>query len=93
MSDFDRIPSYPDCPTFISHSDKFEYTDTYSDKKQYGRFRALFVSNQTGIHKFFAVVNNKAQVYIEMNPNGPKKILDVHSYTSDNWNSRYTKLL
>ena len=76
----------------MSQSDKFEYTEIYSPRRQYGRFRAFFVSNQTGIHKFFAVLNNEAQVYIEMNPNGSKKILDVGSSTSDNWISRYTKL-
>ena len=87
MSEFNRISNYPDCPTFISHSDKFEYNDIYS-KNQYGRFRASFVSTQTGIHKFFAILNNKAQVYIELNPTGLQKILDISYATYDDWNER-----
>ena len=92
MAQFGSIPNYPDCPTFISHSNTFEYTDVYSGQNQYGRFRASFVSNQTGIHKFFAVADNEAQIYIELNPTGSKKILDVGAYTYRDWNSRYAKL-
>ena len=87
MSSFNSIPSYPDCPKFISHSNIFSYSDIYSGK-QYGRFRASFVSTQTGIHKFFAILNNKAQIYIELNPTGMKKILDISSATHDDWNQR-----
>ena len=88
MSAFNSIPSYPDCPNFISHSDKFEYTDSYTEN-QYGRFRASFVSTQTGIHKFFAIFNNAAQVYIEINPTGARKILDNDFSTMDAWSSRF----
>ena len=87
MDDFNSIPDYPDCPTYVSNSDNFEYTTLHS-KQQYGRFRAAFVSTQTGKHKFFAVINNKARIYIEMNPNGRKKILDHPSSTGDYWGSR-----
>ena len=88
MSSFNSIPNYPDCPKFISHSDTFSYSDIYSGYNQCGRFRASFVSTQTGTHKFFAVLDNKAQIYIELNPTGWKKILDVSSATNDNWSSR-----
>ena len=93
MAQFNSIPNYPDCPTFISHSDKFEYTDVYSGNKQYGRFRASFVSTQTGMHKFFAILNNEAQVYIELNPTGSKKILDISNFTTDDWSNRHALLL
>ena len=88
MSNFNSIPNYPDCPTFVTHSDTFAYSKTYSGDKQYGRFRASFVSNQTGIHKFFALLNNEAQIYIDLNPAKQKKILDVKSTATDNWNYR-----
>ena len=87
MSSFNSIPNYPDCPKFISHSNTFSYSDIYSEK-QYGRFRASFVSTQTGVHKFFAILNNKVQIYIELNPTGMKKILDISSATNDDWNHR-----
>ena len=89
MSSFNRIPNYPDCPTFISHSDKFAYSEFYTGYKQYGRFRASFVSTQTGIHKFFAILNKKARIYIDVNPNGKMKILDTYSNSTDSWSSRY----
>ena len=88
MSNFNSIPNYPDCPKFISHSDKFSYSDAYSGSKQYGRFRASFVSTQTGIHEFFAILNDKAQIYIDLNPTGRKQILDTSSTQSENWSSR-----
>ena len=88
MSAFNSIPNYPDCPSFISHSSTFAYSELYPGKHQYGRFRASFVSTQTGIHKFFAILNNKAQIYIELNPTGMKKILDISSFTTDNWSSK-----
>ena len=88
MDYFNSIPDYPDCPTYITNSDNFEYTTVYRYNKQYGRFRAAFVSTQTGKHKFFAVINNKARIYIEMNPNGRKKILDHNSHTNEYWSSR-----
>ena len=93
MSDFNSIPNYPDCPEFISNSDKFDYSKMYPGKHQYGRFLATFVSTQTGIHKFFAILNNKAQIYIELNPTGMKKVLDVHDYTSAHWTYRRVILL
>ena len=88
MSNFNSIPSYPDCPTFISHSEAFSYSEIYPGKNQYGRFRASFVSTQTGVHKFFAIANNKAQIYIELNPTGMKKILDVNSFAADDWSAK-----
>ena len=88
IDDFDKITDYPNCPNFISQADNFEYTELHSGKKQYGRFRSSFVSNQTGIHKFFAIMNNAAQVYIEINPNGATKILDSLSATNNQWNAR-----
>ena len=88
MSSFDDIPNYPDCPKFISHSDTFSYSEIYSQINQYGRFRASFVSTQTGVHKFFAIFNDAAQVYIELNPTGMKKILDINSATNDNWDDK-----
>ena len=88
MSNFNSISNYPDCPTFVSHSESFSYTDIYSGDKQYGRFHASFVSNQTGIHKFFSILNNMAEIYIELNPTGEKKILDASSTQSDNWSLR-----
>ena len=88
MDYFNSIPDYPDCPTYVTNSDNFEYTTIYNGKNQYGRFRAAFVSNQTGKHKFFVVTNNKARIYIDMNPNGRKKILDRQSITTNNWDSR-----
>ena len=93
MSEFNKISNFPDCPDFISHWDKFEYTDCYKDQKQYGRFRASFVSSQTGTHKFFAVLNDAVQIYIEMNPTGERKILDAGSATIDDWGSRYAKFV
>ena len=86
MDNFNSIPDYPDCPAIVSNSDNFEYA--LISKMQYGRFRATFVSNQTGNHTFFAVLNNKARIYIEMNPTGLKKILDRTSSTSDDWSQR-----
>ena len=88
MDSFNSIPDYPDCPTYVSNSDNFEYTTIYNGNHQYGRFRAAFVSTQTGKHKFFAVLKNNARIYIEMNPTGAKKILDHGSGTVDSWNQR-----
>ena len=88
MKNFNSIPNYPDCPKFISHSDTFSYSNVYPGYRQYGRFRALFVSTQTGTHKFFATLNRKAEIYIELNPTGGKKILDTSSTGSGNWSSR-----
>ena len=93
MSSFSRIPNYPDCPNFISHSGKFEYSEFYSGYKQYGRFRASFVSRQTGIHQFFAILNKKVQIYIDMNPNGKKKILDTYSNSTDSWSNKYAYII
>ena len=87
MDNFNSIPDYPDCPAIVSNSDNFEYANVHSEM-QYGRFRATFVSKQTGNHTFLAVLNNKARIYIEMNPTGLKKILDHSSITSDDWSQR-----
>ena len=87
MDNFNSIPDYPDCPANVSNSDNFEYANVDS-QKQYGRFRAAFVSNQTGNHTFFAVFNSGARIYIKMNPTGAKKILDRSSSTSDEWSQR-----
>ena len=88
MSDFNRIPNYPDCPEIVLISDNFAYSKLYHNKYQYGRFRVSFVSTQTGVHTFFAILNNEAQIYIELNPTGMKKVLDVDHRTHDNWNYR-----
>ena len=88
ISNFVSIPNYPDVPAFASHSDTFSYSGVYSGFNQYGRFRASFVSTQTGIHKFFTILNSKAQIYIELNPTGIKKILDISSATKDDWRYR-----
>ena len=88
MSNFSSIPNYPNCPTFISNSDTFAYAKGYPGKHQYGRFRASFVSTQTGAHKFFAICNERAQIHIELNPKGTQKIFDMATGTSQNWNER-----
>ena len=93
LSNINSIANYPDCPDVVSHSDKFEFTDTQSFGMQYGRFRASFISDQTGIHKFFATSNNAAQIYIEMNPTGAKKILDIEDAFHQDWSNRYAMSL
>ena len=88
ISNFNSIPNYPDCPKHASNSDKFSHSNVHNGYKQYGRFRASFVSTQTGVHKFFAILNDKAQIYIELNPTGMRKIFDVGSATDDDWSHR-----
>ena len=88
MTKFSDIPLYPDCPNFISQSENFEYAVSYSGKRQYGRFRASFVPQKTGKHKFFAILYLMAKIYIDVNPNGPQKIGDFSSGTADNWNQK-----
>ena len=86
--DFTRLNNYPDCPTFVSNGETFEHTIAYSQKMQHGRFRAVFIPKMTGKHRFFIIANNEAQLSIELNPEGPKKILNVNSRTTDDWNQR-----
>ena len=83
----DKIANY-DCPDYASNGERFEYAFVYPQKEQSGRFRAFFVSNITGTHKFFAVINDKARLYIDLKPKGPKMIMDAVQGTDDDWSSR-----
>lgn len=94
VHDFDelnKIADYPNCPTYVENSYTFEHRLYVRSKRQYGRFRSYFIAQQTGKHKFFALVNNKCDVHIEMNPKGFQKILKITGRTGlsfDNWNER-----
>ena len=88
MGNFTGIPNYPYCPTYISTSDSFEYATLHNGTYQYGRFRAVFVSTQTGKHNFFAIMNDKGNIDIETNPKGYTRILQSSNRTEDNWSDR-----
>ena len=85
---FTKINNYPDCPTFVSNGEDFEHTIKYRHQKQHGRFRAVFLPKMSGKHRFFIIANNDAQLSIELNPEGPKKILKLNWKTKDDWNQR-----
>lgn len=88
FSRFDDIPQYPSCSTFVVNGDNFEYSTLHLGQNQHCRFRAYFVSSQTGIHKFFSIVNNAAELYIDLSPTGSKEILAIQSRTNNNWDER-----
>ena len=88
MDKFNDIPDFPSCPNYISHSETFEYAAVFPYMQQYGRFRTTFVPNQSGKHTFFAIVNNKAKIYIKTNPKGFQKILQHDYAVNDDWNER-----
>ena len=88
FDDFSNIPHFPNCPTYASNLNTFQYTKL-SSSKQHNRFRAYFVSPEDGKHKFSVLFNNMVRIMIEIKPGGFKTIYEGRTATGSNWANRY----
>ena len=88
LDDFKSIPNFPNCPTYPSNLDTFQYKKSSYTFKQHNRFRAYFVSPQDGKHKFSVLHNNNVRILIKINPGGFKNIFESNRATTNNWTSR-----
>lgn len=73
ISDLERKPTYPSCPSSIENKDNFEYQHSAFATTEQSRFITYFVAKNDGSHMFFIICGGICTFSIESRPSGYKE--------------------